>query len=134
MRFVLDENLPPGLAAAFAALEEPVVFLVDAAGRAGLKDPEVMELLGREGGFFIGRDRNILKNPTTIAAMHRHEVGAFFLFEGESSALELARVLFRAWPDIRRIAKTTPRPFAMTVHSTHTAVRPASSFRPRRRG
>lgn len=123
MRFVLDENLPPNLASALELLGQPVVAAARTEAR-GVPDPELIRLVGAWGGCLISRDRRMLDNPASVAAMKQAGIGLFLMYEGEASALDLARTLLRAWPEILRVEQAEPRFFCMMVHATGTALRP----------
>lgn len=114
MRFILDENLPPRLAAALELLGEPV----EAAGKAtprGAPDDELVRHVADLGGCLVSRDKRMLRSPSTVAALREARVGLFVLMDRQVSTLELARVLLWAWPEVRRWAERTEAPFFLEI-------------------
>lgn len=89
MRVALDENLPPALARALAALFEgdhEVIHLRIRFG-AGLKDIEWIEALSREGRWaVISADRRITKVKAERLAFQNSNLVGFFLSSGLAKA------------------------------------------------
>lgn len=122
MTFVFDENMPPALAVALRDLREPVTS-VHLLNVRGTKDPELIELIAKLGGTLIARDRRMLRNAALVAAFRDTRLSAFFLHDGEAPGLEIARVVFRCWPEMKRWVAERKQPFFAAIYPTNTAVR-----------
>lgn len=85
MKVLIDENLPPALAAALHALFEGDHEVVHLRARfgPGVKDREWIESLSAEGRWIvISGDRRIARNRVEYAAFRSSRLVGFFLAKG----------------------------------------------------
>jgi len=71
--------------------------------------------IGRWGWFVIGQDYSYHKNPSELAAIKQHGIGAFYLWGAEAPRWESMRVFARGYDNIVQRANITPRPFVFIV-------------------
>lgn len=114
MRFFVDNNLGPDLAAGLRGFGEDVVHLrdyfeVDAA------DVDWLGHIGEQGWYLITRDDAIRRKPFEIAVLRRHTVGAFFLGGKNLARCELIEQIIRNWRRIKMKADESTRPFGFRV-------------------
>lgn len=113
MILLLDENLPPKVAAALHASGTVEAYHVTKYLPRGASDPEIFEFLReREGWFLVTQDKNIRKRPQELAALKAARVGAFVLTSKADRTVEsLLVLLVRSLEQMRRLTARTPRPF-----------------------
>lgn len=122
MRFVFDENICPAIPVALRDLGEPVTS-VHMLNLRGTKDEALAPIIAAEGGFLVTQDRKMLGNAAMVALLVEHQIGAFFLQDAQAPQLEVARVVFRCWPAMRRWAVATGRPFYALLYPHGMEVR-----------
>ncbi|MBA3811167.1 MAG: hypothetical protein H0X27_05895 [Caulobacteraceae bacterium] len=113
MKLLVDNNLPPRLAVALAAIFAPddtVVAIREKFGRSDLKDEDWIPTLGREGGWAVlSADLNIArKRPSRELFVRAGLVGFFFSPSMQKWPLnkQAARVLM-IWPQMLSHMSTT---------------------------
>ena len=123
MTFLIDENLGLQLAAGMKGFGEAVKYLTDVLP-AGIDDTEILAHIGDKGWFLITRDKKILSRPAELAALRNYKVGAFFMGGKNRSRCEIIQQLVRNWPEMKRQAGKTRRPFAFHVPPNGTKFKP----------
>ena len=78
MKFFVDNNLSPQLAAGMRGFGEDVVHLTEVL-RPEAEDTELLARVGSEGWYLVTRDDRIRYRPAESAAIREHRVGAFFM-------------------------------------------------------
>ena len=121
MKFIFDENLPPTLARGLAAFGEPTEHSTDHFP-AGTKDEILLEFIGTNQYIFITRDTRIRFNPQEVAAIRRHNVGAFILQGKSLAAWDIVRQLVRNWHRILELSNKERKPFIYLIPRTGTKI------------
>ena len=107
MRVMVDENLPPPLARALAALfvgQHEVVHLLDRFGPK-VQDVDWLTALNREGSWVIlSADRRITKNKSEQRVFHNSKHIGFFFAPGlqKASTLKKMERLMVVWDTIEK--------------------------------
>lgn len=117
MRFFVDNNLGPQLAAGMKGFGEDVVHLTEFLD-PNVPDPEMLAHVGSEGWCLVTRDEKIRYRPAESAAIREHQVGAFFMGGKNLRRCQLIQQLVRNWPRMKELAANTRRPFAFRVPPT----------------
>ena len=114
MKFFIDNNLSPNLAAGMKAFQEPVIHLRDIF-QPDAPDVDWLKYIGTRGWFLITRDLQTRKKPAELQSIRDNAVGAFYLGGKNLNHCQLIRQLVRNWPRIKELAKKTAPPFAFRV-------------------
>lgn len=117
MRFFVDNNLGPQLAAGMKGFGEDVVHLTEFL-EPDVPDPEMLARVGSEGWYLVTRDDRIRYRPAESAAIRDHRVGAFFMGGKNLRRCQLIQQLVRNWPTMKELAANTRRPFVFRVPPT----------------
>lgn len=123
MKFFIDNNLSPHLAAGMKAFQEPVVHLRDMFPE-DTDDVVWLPEIGRNEMFLITRDWETRKKPAELQSIKDNKVGAFYLGGKERNRCQLIRQLVLNWPRIKELAHKTRRPFAFRVPPTGKKIEP----------
>lgn len=122
LTFFFDENMPRRLADALREeLGENATHLYDHFDRDGVLDAEVLKHVGERGWLLVSRDRRILRRAHERAVMETMGIGAFFLNDSLDDFCSIVRAVVRNWPEMKRVARTRPRPFAFLVRERSVA-------------
>ncbi len=111
MKILLDENLPPALARALAALfkgEHEIVHMRDRFG-SGVTDQEWIEALNREGRWVvISGDRRITRNRAEYLVFRNSRLIGFFLSRGlyKSRVIKQMERILAMWDSMITLADT----------------------------
>lgn len=109
MKVLIDENLPPALARALAALfakQHEVIHLRTRFG-PGVKDPEWITTLSREGRWVvISGDRRITRNKAEYTVFRNSRLIGFFLSKGlyKSPLTKQAERILALWEGMEALA------------------------------
>lgn len=116
LSFLFDAHLPPGLVEALTVLGESAEH-VNAVFPPATPDERWIRYAGERGLCIVSRDVNITRRPHELAALRDFEVGAFFLLPGKRSPrlCEVIQTVIRHWPELKRLARTEPRPFQYQI-------------------
>lgn len=123
MRFFVDNNLGPQLAAGMKGFGEDVVHLTEFL-EPNVPDTEMLARVGSEGWYLVTRDDKIRYRPAESAAIKEHQVGAFFMGGKNLSRCQLIQQLVRNWPRMKTLAAKTRRPFAFRVPPRGAQIKP----------
>lgn len=123
MRFFVDNNLGPQLAAGMKGFGEDVVHLTEFL-EPNVPDTEMLARVGSEGWCLVTRDDRIRYRPAESAAIREHQVGAFFMGGKNLSRCQLIQQLVRNWPRMKALAAKTRRPFAFRVPPRGSQIKP----------
>lgn len=114
--FFLDENMPRRLADALREqLGENATHLYHHFGRTGVLDPEVLRFVGEQGWVLVTHDRKIMRRPHERRVIEEMGIGAFFLKDTLDDLCSITRAVMHNWPEMKRHARTRPRPFALLL-------------------
>jgi len=125
MRFIVDNNLGPQLAAGMKGFGEDVVHLTEFL-EPNVPDTEMLAHVGSEGWCLVTRDDRIRYRPAESGALKEHRVGAFFMGGKNLRRCQIIQQLVRNWPKMKELAGATERPFAFRVPPRGTAIKPLS--------
>ena len=125
MRFLVDNNLGPQLAAGMKGFGEDVVHLTEYL-EPNVPDTEVLAHVGSEGWCLVTRDHRIRYRPAESGALKTHQVGVFFMGGKNLRRCQIIQQFVRNWPKMKKLAGTTKRPFAFRVPSRGTGIKPIS--------
>jgi hypothetical protein len=114
MKFFIDYNLSPQLAAGLKGFGEDVMHIIDRFD-AGAEDIEWLSYVGSEGMILVTRDDKIRRHPLEKRALKEHRIGAFFLGGKNQNRCALIQQVVRSWPRMKDLATKTDRPFAFRV-------------------
>ena len=123
MRFFVDNNLGPQLAAGMKGFGEDVVHLTEFFN-PDVADTVMLAHVGSEGWCLVTRDDRIRYRPAESAALREHQVGAFFMGGKNLPRCQIIQQLVRNWPKMKKLAGATERPFAFRVPRTGTTIKP----------
>lgn len=123
MRFFVDNNLGPQLAAGMKGFGEDVVHLTEFL-EPNAPDTEMLARVGSEGWCLVTRDNRIRFRPAESAAIREQQVGAFFMGGKNLRRCQLIRQLVRNWPRMKELAAKTRRPFAFRVPPKGAKIKP----------
>lgn len=115
--FLFDENSPHRLVRSLRELGEAAFHVYD----VGLKqapDEMVLRYAGEREWCIVSSDRNILHRPHERAVLKQFSIGAFFLNDTIAGTCKIARTVYRHWPEMKRIARSEPKPFLHLVRET----------------
>jgi PIN like domain len=115
--FLFDENSPHRLVRSLRELGEAAFHVYD----VGLKqapDEMVLRYAGEREWCVVSSDRNILHRPHERAVLKQFSIGAFFLNDAIAGTCKIARTVYRHWPEMKRIARSEPKPFLYLVRET----------------
>jgi hypothetical protein len=129
VKFLLDQNLIPGLARGMAAFGEGVTQLTDHFA-PDTEDVEWPRIIGERGWFLVTRDEAIRFHPAEREAFRRYDVGAFLLGGENRSRWELVEQLVRNRTAMREYAGRTRRPFMAKVVSSAVRSNRGTSEKP----
>ena len=115
MKFIFDEGLGEDLAKALAALDEDVEHIRQHLEQ-GADDVDVLEFVGSNGYFLVGRDKNMQYNKAEIAAIRKYKVGAFILVGKNLSRWQIITAIIDNWEKIKKTAETSHRPFVYRIY------------------
>ena len=109
MKFLIDNNLPPGLASALNELASPFGDTVVHLRRKfaeDVADIQWMSALSDEGGWAAVTQDRLSRNPAERAVLRKTNLTAFILARGWGSLeyWEKAWRLVRWWPSIAKVA------------------------------
>ena len=121
MRFFVDNNLGPKLAAGMKGFGEDVVHLTEFL-EPNVADTEMLARVGSEGWCLVTRDDRIRYRPAESAALREHQVGAFFMGGKNLRQCQIIQQLVRNWPGMKALAGATERPFAFRVPRRGTKI------------
>ena len=119
MKFLVDNNIGPGVAKGMRCFGEDVMHLTEHF-RPDVSDPEWLARVGKDGWFVLTRDDRIRSRPNELAAVKRHGVGLFFLSGKNRTKCDIIQQLVRNWPGIKDHARRNRPPFAIRVPPTGT--------------
>ena len=119
MRFVIDNNLSPQLAAGMKAFGEDVIHLTELVSEDA-EDEVWLPRVGKEEYILITRDLNIRRRPRELSALREHKVGAFFLGGKNQDRWQIIQQVVRNWIRIKELAEHTRKPFAFRVPPSGT--------------
>ena len=125
MRFFVDNNLSPQLAAGMKGFGEDVVHLTEVFP-SEVKDTELLARVRSEGWYLVTRDDRIRHHPAESRALREHRVGAFFMGGKNLRRFQLIQQLVRNWPRMKKLAAKTSRPFAFRVPPKGAKIKPIS--------
>ncbi len=125
MRFFVDNNLSPQLAAGMRGFGEDVIHLTEVLPPEA-EDTELLAHVGSEGSCLVTRDDRIRYRPAESEAIREHQVGAFFMGGKNLRRCQLIQQLVRNWPRMKELAAKTRRPFAFRVPPTGGTIKPIS--------
>ena len=111
MKFFIDNNLSPQLAAGMKAFGEEAVHLTELFP-GDTEDVTWLEFVGQNDLLLVTRDERVRFNPAERTAFKSYGVGAFFLGGKNRSRCELIQQLVRNWPQMKKLGVKTSRPFA----------------------
>lgn len=114
MKFIMDENLPEGLASGLRNFGENVEHVLDHFPE-GTIDVEILKFVGNGDYFLVTKDRRIRYNQAEIKALRRHKVGAFFLVGQSMRLWDIVKQIILSWENIKEIAERENRPFIYTL-------------------
>jgi hypothetical protein len=115
--FLFDENSPHRLVRSLRELGEAAFHVYD----VGLKqapDEMVLRYAGEREWCIVSSDRNILHRPHERAVLKQFSIGAFFLNDTIAGTCKVARTVYRHWSEMKRIARSEPKPFLYLVRET----------------
>jgi PIN like domain len=114
--FLFDANLPSGLAEALGVLGESAQHVSEIFA-PGTPDETWIRYAGERNWCIVTRDVNIGRRHHELAALRDFSVGAFFLLPGKRSPnlCQIIQTVIRHWPEMKRLARTEPRPFQYEV-------------------
>lgn len=115
--FLFDENSPHRLVRSLRELGEAAYHVYD----VGLKqapDEMVLRYAGEREWCIVSSDRRILHRPHERAVLAQFSIGAFFLNDTILGTCKIARTVYRHWPEMKRIARSEPRPFVYLFRET----------------
>ena len=118
MRFLLDNNLSPRLAAALNELSNDEVAHLRRKFQPNTPDVEWITALGEEGDWtIVSGDLRISKNKVEVDAWLESGCTAFFLEKGWANLVfwEKAHRLIKYWPMITTTANTIAGPIGYRV-------------------
>lgn len=98
MKVFLDNNLPPRLAKALAALFDGIHVVVALREKfpQNVSDIDWISELSKEGGWTVlSSDRRILKNPSEKAALRASNLTAFFLTRSLAGKIGIEKQMIR---------------------------------------
>lgn len=104
MIVIFDENLPPKLPRILEILEIAARHASDIVAR-GTPDDLLVQAVATLGGCLFSRDGQMLHNVATVAALRHHQVRLVVFDDAQLNALELARLMMWAWPEVDRQLK-----------------------------
>lgn len=119
MKFIVDNNIGPGVARGMRCFGEDVTHLTEHF-RDDVSDPEWLARAGRKGWFVLTRDDRIRSRPNELAAVKQHGIGLFFLAGKNRTKCQIIQQLIRNWPRIKDLACQDRPPFAIRVPPTGT--------------
>ena len=94
--------------------QENVIHLTEALPQ-DVKDPALMQYIGKNNLFLITRDERIRTRPAEIEAIRKYSVGVFVLGGKNQSRCNLILQLVRNWPSIKELSEKTKRPFIFRI-------------------
>jgi hypothetical protein len=122
VNFLLDENLPPGLARALHELGEPVRHVVDIPELGkGATDDEIVPFAARWGYRLVGRDKAMLKPSQLKALIHAEGLGMYVFRLGKArqpAKWGLIQIVMKHWPAIAEHARATAPPYVASPRIT----------------
>ena len=121
MKFFLDNNLGKQLADGMKGFGEEVMHLTESLSE-NTADIELMEYLDENNLILITRDEKIRWRPAEKEAFKSRKIGVFFLGGKNRKRCELIQQLVRNWPEIKRHAQNTDRPFIFRVRPNGTKI------------
>lgn len=119
MKFFIDNNLSPRLAAGMQAFGEDVEHLRDSFP-PDAEDVAWLKYVGAKRLFLLTRDEHLRFRPFELASLKKYKVGAFFLGGKNRTHCELVRQLVRHWHRIKESAQKERRPFAIRIPPSGT--------------
>lgn len=123
MVIYIDENLSPHIADALDALEnrktggeEVSVRSIQKAFSKGLKDPELIPLLGSENAIWITRDKRLLRRKAELKLILDYKIGLFVLTPSwaKKSYWDLVKLMVNKWEELKGLCNQ-PRPFLYKI-------------------
>jgi hypothetical protein len=112
--FLFDANVSPRISNAFTALGENVVHIEDVLAR-GVLDEVWIPYAAEQGFFVVTFDRQIRKRPHQKALFMNAGIGVFFMADTIKGHCKIVQTLMRHWPEMKKLARATKRPFALEV-------------------
>lgn len=114
MKFFIDNNLSPHLAAGMHAFGEDVEHLQEKFP-PDTKDTTLLKYIGENALFLITRDNQIRRRPSELAAFKKYKIGAFFLGGKCRTRWQIIKQLVRSWERIKDYAAKERKPFAFRI-------------------
>jgi hypothetical protein len=78
----------------------------------------VLRYAGEREWCIVSSDRRILHRPHERAVLAQFSIGAFFLNDTIVGTCKISRTVYRHWPEMKRIARSEPRPFVYLIRET----------------
>lgn len=128
MKLFFDEDNGTGIPRALSLLriaDTEVHFASTKHGqmiRKGTPDTVWLPRAGREGWLVVSQNKHILDNEVELDLLVRHGVGAVFIGDGRSTAVQVMRTLLNRWDWLRAVDEA-PRPFAYLLEVSGAAWR-----------
>lgn len=82
----------------------------------GTQDVEWIPVVAAKSWFVITRDERILRNRVEFIALKKAGLGFFCIATKDITGPQMAEVLVRAWPNIKRTCEEQSRPFVAKIH------------------
>lgn len=114
LTFFIDNNLSPLLAKGMREFGEDVMHLQEKFA-PDADDEAWLPYIGENRFVLVTRDESIRRRPAELAALRRHQVGAFFLGGKNLERCALIQQLVRNWPRMKQLASSERRPFAFRI-------------------
>jgi hypothetical protein len=123
MRIYFDENFPPNIIKAFAALqdgrksEDVQVLSIEETFGKGCADEAWIPGIAKQHGVAITQDTNIHRTRAQWDLCKSNKIGIFFVVPSKSrwNYWIIAELLFKWWPDIKEATKREKRPFGRAI-------------------
>ena len=109
--FLFDNSMSPRLARGMCVFGESAGHLSDFFPPDTL-DVVWLEQAGRQGVAVVTRDLKFASRPIERETLRIYKVGAFYLGGKNLLHWQMVQQIVRDWPEMRRLAKETPTPFA----------------------
>jgi hypothetical protein len=101
-----------------AASLQIVVETLDEHFSPDVRDEEWLKVVGRRGWVVLTKDQRIRYRSNELAAVRRAKVRLFVIVAKDLKGEDIAQVIVRAIPTMRRFVETCPAPFIATIHRT----------------
>lgn len=119
MDFIIDENLPPRVAQALNALagrHEHRVFHVQEKYAKGIKDVDLIKLIGKDKLILITNDLKMKTRSNEFTLLKDEGVSAFLISLPRVCDFDAISVtVINKWKEIREIAEKAKQPFVCRI-------------------